>query len=396
MIEAAKAHLRAREEAALLLLEALVGVNSFTDNVPGGTRVGEMLAAELRGIEGVSSVRAHASARYAPHWVARTEAAERSAAGCVAIVGHLDTVFPPGTFEGFRREGPIARGPGVLDMKGGLVVVLEAMRALAHVGVLARVPMRVVIVSDEEVGSPEGQHVIAEELAGARAALVFEAGRAKDLVITSRKGTGSARVVAAGKAAHAGNAHADGANAIWALARFIDHAQQLTDYTRGVTVNVGTIRGGQSKNTVPDHAEAELDFRYEQRADGDALLAALVNAAEDTAIAGTTVTVTGGIARSSLERTTASAALYEAYAACARAAGLGDGEAPLVGGGSDAATTAALGIPSIDGLGPRGAGFHTHDEHIEVATLVPKAEAIVRFLLGCTESFDPDGLLRSS
>ncbi|MDC3954731.1 M20/M25/M40 family metallo-hydrolase [Polyangium jinanense] len=396
MIEAAKARLRAREEAALALLEALVEVNSFTDNVPGGTRVGEMLAAELRGLEGVSSVRSHASARYAPHWVARTEAAEESAAGCVAIVGHLDTVFPPGTFEGFRREGPIARGPGVLDMKGGLVVVLEALRALAHVGLLARVPIRVVIVSDEEVGSPEGQRVIAEEVAGARAALVFEAGRAKDLVITSRKGTGSAHIVATGKAAHAGNAHADGANAIWALARFIDHAQKLTNYTRGVTVNVGTIRGGHSKNTVPDRAEAELDFRYERRADGDALLVALAEAAKEVAVPGTTITVTGGIARSSLERTAASVALYEAYAACARAAGLGDGEAPLVGGGSDAATTAAFGIPSIDGLGPRGTGFHTLDERIEVATLVPKAEAIVRFLLGCMQKFDTDGLLRSS
>ncbi|MRG94970.1 M20/M25/M40 family metallo-hydrolase [Polyangium spumosum] len=382
MIEAAKAYLRDREEAALVLLEALVRENSFTDEPAGGARVGERLAAELRGIEGVSSVRVRESARYAPHLVARTAAAESSAAGCVAIVGHLDTVFPPGTFEGFRREGPLAHGPGVLDMKGGLVVILEALRALAHVQVLAEVPIRVVIVSDEEVGSPEGKHVIAEELAGASAALVFEAGRAKDLVITSRKGTGSARVVATGKSAHAGNAHADGANAIWALARFVERAQRLTEYGRGVTVNVGTIRGGTSKNTVPDRAECELDFRYERRADGEALFAALVEAAKEAAIAGTTVTVTGGIGRPSLERTAASVALYEAYAACARAAGLGAGEAPLVGGGSDAATTGALGIPSIDGLGPRGSGFHTHEERIEVATLVPKAEALVRFLLG--------------
>ncbi len=396
MIEQVRAHLRGREEAALALLEALVRENSFTDNVPGGTRVGEILAAELRGIEGLNSVRAHESARFAPHWSARTAAAEGSAEGCVAIVGHLDTVFPPGTFEGFRREGPRACGPGVLDMKGGLVVVIEALRALAHVGVLARVPIRIVIVSDEEVGSPEGKRVIEEELRGAGAALVFEAGRAKDAVITTRKGTGSARIVAAGRAAHAGLAHADGANAIWALARFVDHAQRLTDYGRGVTVNVGTIRGGQSKNTVPDHAEAQLDFRYERLADGEALLAALAEAAKEAAVPGTTLTVAGGIARSSLERTAPSVALYEAYAACARAAGLGGGEAPLVGGGSDAATTAAMGVPSIDGLGPRGTGFHTHDERIEVETLVPKAEALARYLLGCMPAFETDGIARSS
>jgi glutamate carboxypeptidase len=100
------------------------------------------------------------------------------------------------------------------------------------------------------------------------------------------------------------------------------------------------------------------------------------------ALPGTRVALEGGIGRAPLERTEENLALYRAYAACARASGLGDGEAPLVGGGSDAATTAAMGIPSIDGLGPRGAGFHTRDEHVEVATIVPKAEAIARFLLG--------------
>ncbi|UQA61971.1 M20 family metallopeptidase [Polyangium aurulentum] len=377
-------HLRAREGAALELLEALVEVNSYTHNRAGGTVVGDMLAAELGSIEGMASVRAAPSERFAPHWIASTAAADGSPEGCIAIVGHLDTVFPPGSFEGFRREGPIAHGPGVLDMKGGLVVVLEALCALGREGVLAEIPVRVVIVSDEEIGSPEGRLVIERELAGASAALVFEAGRAHDAVITARKGTGSARVVAKGRAAHAGNAHADGANAIWALCRFVERAQGLTDYARGVTVNVGTISGGQGKNTVPDHAEALLDFRYERREDGEGVLEALARASEETAasVRGTSVVVEGDMGRLPLERLPASVELYREYAACAREAGLGDGEAPLVGGGSDASSTAALGIPSIDGLGPRGTGFHTRDERIEIATLVPKAEALARFLLG--------------
>jgi glutamate carboxypeptidase len=376
-----RAYLAAREAPMLAAIERLVAVNSHTDNRDGGARVAEMLAGELASIEGVS-VRTVPSTRFAPHLIASTRAAEGSPEGCVAIVGHLDTVFPPGTFEGFRRDGALARGPGVLDMKGGLVVAIEALRALAAAGLLARARVRFAIVSDEEVGSPEGQPLLRRELAGAACALVLEAGRAGDKVITARKGTGSAKVVATGKAAHAGNAHDKGANAIWALARFIDRAQALTDYGRGVTVNAGTITGGQSKNTVPDEASAALDFRFERLTDGEATFAALAAAASEAAasVPGTSLSVEGGPARMPLERTDANVALYREYAAHARAAGLGDAEAPLLGGGSDASTTAAIGIPSIDGLGPRGSGFHTRDELIEVASLLPKAEAMAAFI----------------
>ena len=356
-------------------------VNSFTDNRVGGAVVGEMIAARLCGFAGMTLVRSVSSERFAPHWVFATEAAATSAAGCIGIVGHLDTVFPPETFETFREDGPFLRGPGVLDMKGGLVVAMEALRALSEEGVLGRIPVRFVVVSDEEVGSPEGRLVIEEALLGARAALVLEGGRPKDAVITARKGTGSAVVVAEGRAAHAGNAHASGANAIWALCRFVELAQTLTDYERGVTVNVGTIKGGTSKNTVPERAEAVLDFRFVHAADGEALLAALEQAAVQAALPGTKIVFRGAIGRLPLERTDKNVALYRAYADCAAASGLGDGESALVGGGSDASTTAAMGIASIDGLGPRGLGFHTHDERIERDSIVPKTEAMMRFLL---------------
>lgn len=364
-------------------IERLVLVNSYTDNVEGGNAVGELLAAAIRAIPGMSA-RPIQSHRYATHWMAMNEAAAASGEGCVALVGHLDTVFPPGTFEGFVREDGVARGPGVLDMKGGLVVALEALRVLAKVGALERIPVRLAIVSDEEVGSPEGRPILQRELAGAACALAFEAGRKGDAIITARKGTGSVRVVARGKAAHAGNNHRDGANAIWALARFIDKAQRLTDHDRGVTVNVGKVSGGQSKNTVPDLAEAAVDFRYVRITDGHETLAAFGDAARAATeeVPGTTVELHGGVARAPLERTDANVALYREYAAHARAAGLGDGEAPLVGGGSDASSTAEIGIPSIDAMGPRGSGFHTREELIEVASLVPKVEALATFLLG--------------
>jgi glutamate carboxypeptidase len=383
MIDGIRSYLRGREAAMLDTIARLCEVNSYTEEVAGGARVGALLAAELGSIEGVS-VRTLPSDRFAPHLIAATRAAEASPEGCIAVIGHLDTVFPPGTFEGFRRDGALARGPGVLDMKGGLVMAIEALRALAAVGALERARVRFAIVSDEEVGSPESQPILRRELAGAACALVLEAGRAGDAVITARKGTGSARAVATGKAAHAGNAHQQGANAIWAVARFIDEAQRLTDYGRGVTVNVGKVSGGQSKNTVPDQAEAVLDFRFVEGADADATVAALEAAGQraEASVPGTRVAVTARPARLPLQRTPANVALYREYAAHARAAGLGCGEAPLLGGGSDASTTAAMGIPSIDGLGPRGSGFHTRDELIEVATLVPKAEALAAFIAG--------------
>ena len=222
----------------------------------------------------------------------------------IALIGHLDTVFPPGTFEGYQRDGELARGPGVLDMKGGLVVVAHALRAIAEtVGLDAIAPIRLVIVADEEVGSPEGQGIIREAIADAQGALVFEAGRKGDAIITRRKGTGSMNAVATGRAAHAGNNHKEGKNAIWALARFVDRAQSLTDYARGVTVNVGVISGGTSKNTVPDSAEAQLDLRFETIADGEKLVSDLRAAAEAHGVEGVTIAVTGGVARQPLERT---------------------------------------------------------------------------------------------
>ncbi len=381
--------MKSAEDAAKLIAERakrieselaeLVAENSFTDNTDGGRKVGAMLASQTFAIDGLTQKKI-ASARYADHLVfsTRGDASRRP----IALIGHLDTVFPPGTFEGFKRDGELARGPGVLDMKGGLVVVAHALRAIAEtVGLDAIAPVRLAIVADEEVGSPEGQGIIREAIADAKGALVFEAGRKGDAIITRRKGTGSMNAVATGRAAHAGNSHKEGKNAIWALARFVDRAQSLTDYSRGVSVNVGVISGGTSKNTVPESAQAQLDLRFETIADGEELVSDLHAAGAAHGVEGVTIALTGGVARQPLERTTASVDLMNAYGAAAKDSGLGAGEAALIGGGSDASTSFAMGIASIDGLGPRGIGFHTKDEQIEIATLVLKAQALARFLL---------------
>jgi glutamate carboxypeptidase len=378
--DSAAAWLTDKTGAMEAFIASLVEVNSFTENVEGGRKVGTLLT-ELFAIPGLTSER-KPSAKYADHLVISSSESLRGRPA-IALVGHLDTVFPPGTFEGYRRDGELARGPGVLDMKGGLVLAAFALRALAETGGLSRiVPLKIVIVSDEEIGSPEGQGVIRAAIEGASQCLVFEAGRKADAIITMRKGTGSIVATAHGVAAHAGNNHREGKNALWALSRFIDGVQRLTDYERGVTVNVGKVVGGQGKNTVPDRADAWIDARFCTRADADGVLAEMRALAErvGSEIEGTRIELEGGVARLPLEKSDASIALMRAYAVCAKASGLGDGEAPLIGGGSDASTSSAMGIASIDGLGPRGIGFHTKDEQIEVASLVPKAQALARFL----------------
>jgi len=361
----------------------LAEINSHTGNPEGCAKVGAALSGMFGALPGVS-VRTVPSSRFADHLVVETDAAVATSSGCIALVGHLDTVFPVGSFETVRREGDILRGPGVLDMKGGLVVVWEAMHVLGELGQLARLPLRLVIVSEEEIGSPEGRPLIQKELAGAACALVFEAGRKEDRIITSRKGSGMAKVVATGKAAHAANGHAQGVNAIWAMARFIDRVQALTDYERGITVNVGIVKGGEAKNTVPDRCEALLDVRFLTTKEGEVLLERVraLGAEVAATIPGSTIDVADELARAPLERTAQNLAIFEEYAACARAAGLGAEESALIAGGSDASSTAAIGIPSIDGLGPRGSGFHTKEELIEISSLEPKAEALARFFSG--------------
>lgn len=369
-----------RESSMLTRLAELVEENSFTDNAEGGRKVAALLEDTFR-IDGLVEKRV-ASSRFADHLTFTSRG--KASVSPIALVGHLDTVFPPGTFEGYKKDGSLVRGPGVLDMKGGLVVVAYALRAIAETVGLDAVPgLRVVIVADEEVGSPEGQGVIREAIDGAASCLVFEAGRKGDLVITRRKGTGGMTAVAKGVAAHSGNAHKEGKNAIWALCRFVDEVQNLTDYSRGITVNVGKFTGGQGKNTVPDEARAEIDLRFETRVDGEWLEAKVREAATKAAdyVQGTRIELSGGVARLPLERTNESVALMNRYLEAASSVGLGQGEAPLIGGGSDASTSFAMGIASIDGLGPRGIGFHTKDEQIEVATVLLKAKALARFLL---------------
>jgi glutamate carboxypeptidase len=372
----ALAALAARGNETLPLIERLVRINSHSANVVGVNAVGNVLVEALASLP--LDLTVETSERGVRHLCFATS--PRVPAQRILLIGHHDTVFPPGEFERFELVDGRAHGPGVLDMKGGLALIVQVLHTLHDVGALEQMALSFVSVGDEEIGSPESRSLLASLVPGARAALVFEAGRAGDAIITARRGSGSARVVAIGRAAHAGNALAEGRNAIWALAKFIDQVQALNGTIAGASVNVGLVSGGSARNTVPERASADLDLRFADSAGQRALMAALADCARACAFEGTRIEVEPMVARQPWQRTEASGELARRYLHAQREAGLLEAEAPPMGGGSDANTVGALGLPAIDGLGPRGRGFHTHDEFIEVASLPRKAEALLRFL----------------
>lgn len=312
----------------------------------------------------------------------------------IALVGHLDTVFPRAMgFSGFRREGDVARGPGVLDMKSGLTAMLYAWRALRGVWPegARSLPLRLVVVSDEEIGSPSSCALFSSLASKTSAALVFEAGREQDRIVTRRKGGGLYSIVARGVSAHAGNRYLDGTNAIVALSLVLPRIEALSDLAMGTTVSVGLIEGGTAKNTVPDRAVAHLDARYETLGEV-ARLEAAMRALTSDPFAGVpdalaparlrkaVLALEGGVTRPPMEPRAETAALLAAYADAARAVGLGADEAPLQGGGSDANLLAAHGVPCIDGLGPYGQYFHETREWCSLDSLARRTKALARYL----------------
>ncbi|WP_208605387.1 M20 family metallopeptidase [Salinicola socius] len=298
-----------------------------------------------------------------------------SDAGHVLMMGHRDTVFPTGTVaeRGYTRQGDTAFGPGVADMKSGLVLNIFVLRALKRLSPLP-FPVRALFTADEEIGSRDGTAFIREAASGARAVLNAEPGRISGNVVTGRKGGAAFLIEVTGKAAHSGVSHADGASAIEALARKIVRLHALTDYDSGVTTNVGLIEGGVSRNTVAPSATAQLDTRFvtnQQRLD---LLAAIEAIIAEEDIPGTQATIRQTSGFLPMEPAM-SEGLFARYRTQAEKIGF-NVEGEFTGGCSDAGTTASLGIPTLCGTGPVGAKMHTADEYCRLETFVPRAQAV--------------------
>jgi glutamate carboxypeptidase len=299
----------------------------------------------------------------------------------ILVISHLDTVHDIGTLAGpspFRVEGDIAFGPGIYDMKGGAYLAFAAMRHLTRAGRETRLPIRHLLVSEEEVGSPTSRAIIEREARRAAFVLVTEPAREGGRVVTGRKGVARFDLRLHGQAAHSGSRHQDGRNAVKELARQILDLEAMTDYATGVTVNVGLVGGGTRANVVAAEAWAEIDMRVPNPEIGEAAVARVL--AIKPYDADVTLEISGGLNRPGYEKSVQIQALFDHARGLAAEIGF-DLRDLTTGGGSDGNFTAAI-APTLDGLGVDGKAAHTHDEQLYVSSLVPRA----KLLLGLFET----------
>jgi glutamate carboxypeptidase len=370
--------LRPRENQMVELLRAFVECESPSADKAAVDRFGEIVAAEWR--KRGALVELIAQGDRGNHVRAETAAADRNAKGQILVLGHLDTVYPIGTLAQmpFRVSGGRAWGPGTFDMKAGIVQALFAADALRAVSI--ETPKKLVFFwdSDEEIGSHTSRTLIEAEARRSDAVLVLEPslGRRGDLK-TERKGVGTAEVIVHGRAAHAGIDPSTGVNAVNELALQIAKLMRMHQPKKGITVQATVISGGTASNVVPAEARAEVDVRCARLAD-----VARVNRELRKLrpiLKGAKVEIRGGINRPPLERTEGVQKLFAHAQALGRQMGLRFNEAST-GGGSDGNFTAALGVPTLDGLGAVGDGAHSLNEHV-ITRALPERAALLAALL---------------
>lgn len=296
------------------------------------------------------------------------------------LLGHCDTVWPVGTLNTMplQVEGNIMRGPGVFDMKGGLVQMLFALRALRALSLWPALPPVVFINSDEETGSLEsGPHIERLATTATRAFVVEPAYGPAGHLKTARKGVGKFHVTVTGRAAHAGLDPEKGRSAILELAHVIQKLHALNDLEAGISVNVGVISGGERPNVIAPHSEATVDLRVPTGRDGERLEQAILSLTSTTP--GTTLTITGGIERGPLERTPANQALWQLAHQLGQSLGM-ELEQATVGGGSDGNITSQY-TATLDGLGAVGDGAHAAHEFIYLDKMAERSTLLALLLM---------------
>jgi glutamate carboxypeptidase len=400
LMQQLRRELQGSEKAMLELLGRFVRCESPSHDKAAVDRMGRMVAGEwrrrgakvqlLRQNGAGNHVRVevwlnegHARGEASPgagHLGREVSRGQGHARGQILVLGHLDTVYPEGTLARmpFRVAGGRALGPGVFDMKGGLMLALFAVDALRALKIRAHKRFVFFWNSDEEIGSATSRAEIEREAKRSDAVLVLEpaAGVAGKLK-TARKGVGTAEVIVRGRSAHAGIDPSTGVNAVHELALQIARLMKMNEARRGITVQTTVISGGTASNVVPDDARAKVDIRYAHLADApriDRNLRAL-----RPILKGAQLEVLGGVNRPPLERTRGVEKLFHHAKSLMREIGLDLDEAST-GGGSDGNFTGALGIPTLDGLGAIGGAAHSSEEFVEIRAL-PERAALLAGLL---------------
>jgi glutamate carboxypeptidase len=308
----------------------------------------------------------------------RTPRLEGYNAKSVLILAHIDTVHAIGTIGEklpLRQEGDRLYGPGIYDMKAGVLMAIEAMTLVMKAG--HNLPIELLVVPDEEVGSKSSRPVIEDFATNAAYALVVEPARDGGKIVTARKGVGMFDVVVRGRASHAGVHPLDGRSAIRAAARLVLELEALNDPDRGITVTTGTIEGGTGRNTVPAECRLQLDLRLPDAATAAEVIGKIRNMTPvDPDI---TFDISGAINRPPFAQSGEGRRLFDHAARIASELGIAL-EGMTTGGGSDGNFTAALGVPTLDGLGADGGGAHTFEEHILIGSLAPRTALLANLI----------------
>jgi glutamate carboxypeptidase len=294
----------------------------------------------------------------------------------ILVLSHLDTVHPMGFIKRlpFKVDGDNAYGPGIYDMKGGAYLAYHAFKQICLHDKTSPLGITHLFVSDEEIGSPTSEALITKHGQGAKYVLVTEPGRDGGKVVTSRKGVARFDVYVKGVPAHSGTRPRDGRSAVGELANIIQTLHAMTDFDRGVTVNVGVVRGGTKPNVVAEEAFAEVDLRVPTIAAADEYVAKILGLKPK--IDGVSIKVVGGLNRPPYEKTNSGAALYEHAKQLAGELGF-DLPDTFTGGGSDGNFTAPY-TGTLDGLGVDGDGAHTGHEHMYISSIAPRTKLLYR------------------
>ena len=378
--EAVLAWLDGQKDAMVDLLGRLVNIDSGSYNKQGSDQVFHVLRDHFAEF-GISSELIPLAT--AGHDLRVVVPAGSGNAGNrpIVLMGHCDTVFADGTARErpFKVEDGRAYGPGVNDMKSGVVMNAFVLAAIAKTGG-SSVPLVGLFSSDEEIASPGSRAVIEAEARGARAVFNSEPARPNGNVVTGRKGAVFFRFEITGKAAHSGVAHDQGRSAIHEMACKIQALHALTDYETGTTVNVGLVEGGRSVNTVAPFAAAEVDVRFKTLTEMEDIMGRIRDVLGVIHVPGTETRIVREGRFLPLEEKESNRALFEAYAQGAREVGF-EVEGEYTGGSADSGYTSAIGTPTLCGTGPVGAGSHSEDEYMLVDTLVPRAKALALTVL---------------
>ncbi|QOS78196.1 M20 family metallopeptidase [Paenibacillus sp. JNUCC31] len=365
-----------KEADMLDLIEKIVNIDSGTFYKAGVEQVGDVLASAYQALG--FQVTVDQQSERGDHLVIVHPEEQHPD---ILIIGHMDTVFPVGTAQSrpFSQDESFAYGPGIYDMKASLVMTLFAIKSLIERGDESFKRVKIILNSDEEHGSIYSRELIEREAASVKYALIVEPSDMTGRLITGRRGGGKFELHVTGKAAHSGEEPEKGRSAIGELAHKIIQLHALTDPGAGVHVNVGVISGGTTPNTIAAHAKASIDVRMETLEQAMELERKIRDICGAATTEGTTLVLKGSITRPPMIKTVKSEHLLKIVQE--EALQLGESLTDMkIGSGSDGNLTSAVGVATIDALGPRGGNAHTAEEFLDIESLVPRTRLLANLI----------------